>query len=381
MQENKLGITFLLAIGKYFRSNQDFINVMRVNKKYRNLTEIYKYNPISDTSLFVNIKTQHLYTIEDRENMLKDMVCYVHWYKCNYDDTGMDDYIYYVQDDRNRIRKLYFNEKDVLKNVHIKDYNCIPVRRVNVPNIVKVLGVRCCKSNYNLEEISLSENTKILKNECFSNCINLTKIVIPYGVIKIKERCFSGCQNLCDVTLPFSLKEISSLAFIGTDIDNVTMSDTNKTNNFECAVPIFIKTMIEKNGVNCPNYYLDKEDVIRDNILLNKHLVIPEGILKIGRECFKKIQYTFDTIILPKSLKEISSYAFENHKLKKVFINSDVKINFNAFIKCFYLNEIVTKNSCKFKYKNRNYYDKESKEIINCDSEKLYSTVCSCFIN
>ena len=56
---------FMMIIGKYFKSNKDYINVMKVNKKYEQLVLMYKFNPISDISLFENIQTQHFYKKEE----------------------------------------------------------------------------------------------------------------------------------------------------------------------------------------------------------------------------------------------------------------------------------------------------------------------------
>ena len=49
------------------KSNNDFINVMKVCKRYEELVLMYKFNPISDISLFENIQTQHFYN-KDVEN-------------------------------------------------------------------------------------------------------------------------------------------------------------------------------------------------------------------------------------------------------------------------------------------------------------------------
>ena len=55
----------MLIIGKYFESNNDYINIMKVAKRYHDLAEMYHYNPISDTDLFVNIETQYFYSLRD----------------------------------------------------------------------------------------------------------------------------------------------------------------------------------------------------------------------------------------------------------------------------------------------------------------------------
>ena len=63
LTKSKCRITndYMMIIGKYFESNKDYVNVMKVNKKYEQLVLMYHFNPISDISLFQNIQTQHFY--------------------------------------------------------------------------------------------------------------------------------------------------------------------------------------------------------------------------------------------------------------------------------------------------------------------------------
>ena len=50
----------MMIVGKYFETNNDYINVMKLNSRYRELTQMYHFNPIPDTSLFENMETQYL---------------------------------------------------------------------------------------------------------------------------------------------------------------------------------------------------------------------------------------------------------------------------------------------------------------------------------
>ena len=52
---------------------------MRVSKKYEQLVLMYKYNPISDTTLFKNMQTQHFYKKMDFTNIVQCMYQYIYW--------------------------------------------------------------------------------------------------------------------------------------------------------------------------------------------------------------------------------------------------------------------------------------------------------------
>ena len=43
----KLTLDVMMIIGKYFMSSTDFINVMKLSKKFNQLNKMYHYNPIT----------------------------------------------------------------------------------------------------------------------------------------------------------------------------------------------------------------------------------------------------------------------------------------------------------------------------------------------
>ena len=55
-ERREIAVNEMMLIGKFFKENNDYINMMKVNKKYRQLTSYYHYNPISDCSLFGNME-------------------------------------------------------------------------------------------------------------------------------------------------------------------------------------------------------------------------------------------------------------------------------------------------------------------------------------
>ena len=61
----EITIDFMMIVGKYFESSNDFINAMKVCKKYKELVLMYHFNPISlnenTIEFFRNIETLHVY--------------------------------------------------------------------------------------------------------------------------------------------------------------------------------------------------------------------------------------------------------------------------------------------------------------------------------
>ena len=75
-QKWEITIDVMMIIGKYFKSNNDYINVMRICKRYHQLAQMYHFNPIEDCSIFENMETQYLYSCTDEKR--KGMHQYVY---------------------------------------------------------------------------------------------------------------------------------------------------------------------------------------------------------------------------------------------------------------------------------------------------------------
>lgn len=75
----QMTVDFVMIVGKYFESYDDFINIMKVCKMYEELVLMYKFNPISDPYLFENIQTQHFYNRTDTWFKVPGLSKYVYW--------------------------------------------------------------------------------------------------------------------------------------------------------------------------------------------------------------------------------------------------------------------------------------------------------------
>ena len=46
----------IIIIFIYFKNKKDYINIIKINKEYKDLLSLFHYNQINDYSLFSNIK-------------------------------------------------------------------------------------------------------------------------------------------------------------------------------------------------------------------------------------------------------------------------------------------------------------------------------------
>ncbi|KAL7722436.1 F-box domain-containing protein [Entamoeba marina] len=79
----KLDNKTMIKVFEYFQNSNDFVNVICVNLKFKEITEKLRFNPIPITSLklFPRIQTQYLYPVKDTK--IEGIGNYKIWYEIN----------------------------------------------------------------------------------------------------------------------------------------------------------------------------------------------------------------------------------------------------------------------------------------------------------
>ena len=158
--------------------------------------------------------------------------------------------------------------------------------------------------------------------EIGASAFRLTKfesITIPENVKIIGDECFLYCDCLSEIVLPANLEKIGGRAFEFTNLTSVKLSQTIK--KYDCLVPMFIKQILEKQGIECSKCFADTEDINREIIKIDKygHCSIPGGVTEIGNKCFQGFEW-LTSIDLPKSLTKIGDESFAESSLTSIIL-------------------------------------------------------------
>ena len=176
----------------------------------------------------------------------------------------------------------------------------------------------------------------------------ITRLTLPENLEHLGAWAFSSCPALSDtLVLPKNLKEIGNDAFCGTNISCLVIKseklepiDSTLENNFffNCAN---LQTIVCEQSVKNLTFSLLRS---AHNL---KEVVFPESLNEIpeaffahakisGRVSFPKDLKTvgwsaffdakIDSVILPNSVKEIRSYAFNYSNIKKIDIGSEIEV-------------------------------------------------------
>lgn len=247
--KNELTIDYMMIIGKYFESNNDFINTMKLSKRYQELAEMYYFNPISDTSLFENIETQHFYKNDDLNQILPNKFQYINWTKkylnnetrINKDKKKLiyfEDYSkennYNKNDpkyeqvfDNNVInKKSVLNNRilDAYKNKLIND-NDIAFIPKDFSNLATVGSAPMFNKNttHDLKEVYFDDNIETIPSFCFDKLLMLKIVKLPLKLKILEPRTFYKCYSLYKVYIPpKTLLEENS--FVCTNIKQLILS-------------------------------------------------------------------------------------------------------------------------------------------------------------
>lgn len=213
-------------------------------------------------------------------------------------------------------------------------------------------------------EVTIPEGITEIFKYAFSSNGYIKNITLPEGLKTIGHRAFDGCSNLESIHLPDSLTSIADYAFCNSGIKIIDIPDkvesigmgaflscdNLETANLGKAVSILMGnpfegcSNLENINVDDDNQFFSSQNGVLFNKTMTILLIYPDG----------KYENSYE---IPKSVTEISPYAFHWCKTNKIIIPSSVTL-INAYA---------------FNYYNDNDYG--IKKIVYCGTEEMWRAI------
>ncbi|KAL7711938.1 Leucine rich repeat containing protein BspA family protein [Entamoeba marina] len=239
-----------LICSKYFKTEDDFVNLICVNSKFKETTEKLRFNPISIDSLklFPKIQTQYLYSKDDIMINSKQIGMYEIWYiidyeeytryeninnvKCHSVEYTKNNRITYGDEIPNGVTLLGDKCFQWCKTISSIDLPssltslgdrcfqwCSTLSSINLPSSLTSLGDNCFQWCETLSNVNLSSSTPLqfLSDRCFQWCSSLSSINLPSSLTSLGDNCFQQCSSLSLINLPSSLTSLGKCCFHGCD--------------------------------------------------------------------------------------------------------------------------------------------------------------------
>ena len=246
-------------------------------------------------------------------------------------------------------------------------YRCHKLNNVNLPQSLSYMGNHVFSFCYSLEKIVIPDGVKNLYTGCFLGSTNLKEITLPANLEKIESNVFANCYGLEKINLNSSNenfiiqdgnlydKNKETLYFVSSnnvkDLEEYTIEEGVK-NVIGGAVarlrklkvlnlPSSLKTIdfnwiigntVERINIaegnsnyssDGVNIYEDENTTLVFSISKEKSFTVRQGIKKIERDAFARCT-NMESITLNDDLEEIGQEAFNNTKIKEIYIPASV---------------------------------------------------------
>ncbi len=208
-------------------------------------------------------------------------------------------------------------------------YHCDKLKSINIPKGVTSIEFCTFSGCSSLTHINITDGVTSIKSYAFSYCTSLTHINIPEGVTSIGNDAFAYCSSLTQVNIPDGVTSIESSLF------------ENCSSLTEIKIPEGVTTIDYNAFKNCSSL---------------SQINIPEGVTTIGYDAFKQSTITSLYISDSNQKLEFGSKAFDNSKIKDLYIGRELELNsydnyaifYNADIDSLTIGNRVTKIGVEF---------------------------------
>lgn len=368
ISSHKIDQNTMAVISRYFKTTDDFVNVIKTNSEYSQLGDVIKQNDIAietdrDRILFRKIETYIVYDdmniskikrlntrdyfmkkydvevdkfrklkigypvtrkqkreyTEDLESIkgVRDVEFMEYIDEYNYDGALDPKVVYLVRSGRFGMFKDHVPIKELdLSNTHVRmigDY-CFAhhiFTSVKLPETIEFLGEEAFFACNKLKEINFPTSICSINKGCFYHC-GLEEIVFPTTLTEISEECCAHCKYLKHVVIPDRVKVIKNRAFH--DCENLVTIEFGKN----------IERIGGESFVNCKADHLLLPTKLQEiewfafcNCVYLTSLTIPDSVTALGSYCFDKCS-SLVSVSLGNGIEYLGGDTFSNCKALRI---------------------------------------------------------------
>lgn len=257
---------------------------------------------------------------------------------------------------------------DDIKTVGKNAFASSDIKTVVIPNSVTCICADAFSNCSFLENVVILSNDATVAEGAFSRCVNLQKVIVPSANVKFEvgafykdetERLLYKNRNIClccldcseliqfafDEKIKYTVTDQSISAqtpeeliatFDGFEAKIVDTSIFNIDGNV--LVGVDAGTIEESGIVVVPSFIKTIGVGAFKDVPIVKHIVLPEGLERIGREAF--MNCSIQSIDIPKSVTDIDEYAFAGSSIKCISIPEVQVLAPYTFAKCISLTDV-----------------------------------------
>ena len=351
---HKIDQNTMAVISRYFKTTDDFVNVIKTNSEYRQLGDVIKQNNVAiktdrDRILFRKIETYIVYDDIDiyKINRLNTRDYFKKKYDVEIDKFRSLKIKYPVT---RKQKKEYEEDMETIKGVrniefmeYIDEYNYNGELDPKVTYLVRSSRFGIFQDHVPIKELDLSNiHVKVINDRCFQYHI-FTSVKLPDTIKILGEEAFGACNELKEINLPTSICRIDNGCFCFCGLEKIIFPSALTEISEECCY-----------GCKCLKHVVipDRVKVIKSRAFHNcENLVTIEfgkNIERIDGESF--VNCKVDQLLLPTKLQEIEWYAFCNcvYLTSLTIPDSVTHLGYNCFNRCSSLVSVSLGNGIEY---------------------------------
>lgn len=198
--------------------------------------------------------------------------------------------------------------REGVTEINYREYFDKKIETVKLPNSLRVIGDSAFNSNL-IRRLEIPEGVRVIKFAAFGNNELLESVSLPESLRELGKLVFHN-TSLKEVRLPSKIDTISEELFRDSKLEYIDIPvGVRRIKNFA-----FLNNKLK--SLNIPNTVkVIDMGAFSGNVEL-KNIVIPDSVKFIGEGAFDEI--VFDTVILPKSLKKFEKEFVSNSPINFV---------------------------------------------------------------
>ena len=224
-------------------------------------------------------------------------------------------------------------------------------------------------------KVKKAENSYVVYWKGFSSCRKLSSIILPLSLEKVDTGAFAQCYELKSIRFPANVTTIGTSALFYAGLENLFIPKTITSINGSPFQGCTLDKIIVEEG----NQHFDTREDCNSLIETKSNTLIVAGIKSFVPSTIEKIEWgacsgmKIDSLVIPKSVKEIRNYGFSSSYFKTVTALWKEPINITNNVFSHYNRTLYVPYGCKAAYEAADYW-KEFKEIIEMDGDNsLYA--------
>ena len=220
-------------------------------------------------------------------------------------------------------------------------YYCTSLKSIVLPKSVKSIDESAFCGCSSLKTIRLPENVEIVGNDAFNDCSNAEFIFESNKLISLGVRAFYGCERITQLSFPTTLNSIGNGCFTScSNLQSVYLPE-----GLESLGNDAFKWCYKLSDINIPVSISKIGNSVFYYCTSLKNISIPDSVTEIGDGVFSCSGIT--ELLLPDNYHGIigASLCQGCEDLKRVRLGQPSRIEYDAFMDCFSLEELYIPQS------------------------------------